>query len=81
MLDVLAPASNCPHCTAPRVACQARSRSRCFLFVKPGNSLLLHATRRYFNFMQSHLSQHCNYELPAELREELETAVVNLEVR
>ena len=35
---------------------------------------------RYFDFFEEHLLEHNNYTLTAELREELETAVLNLEV-
>lgn len=35
---------------------------------------------RYFDFMTAHLKETCNYNLSRELRDELETAVVNLEV-
>ncbi len=43
------------------------------------NIRLLSPALRYFDYMQGHLRQHCNYKLPAELRAELETAVINLE--
>jgi ribonucleoside-triphosphate reductase (thioredoxin) len=36
--------------------------------------------KRYFDFMESHLLQTKNYVLPKELRKELETAVINLEI-
>ena len=36
--------------------------------------------KRYFDFMESHLLQTKNYVLPKELRNELETAVINLEI-
>ena len=35
---------------------------------------------RYFDFFQEHLKSECDYEVPADLRNELETAVVNLEI-
>ena len=35
---------------------------------------------RYFDFFVDHLKENCNYDVPAELREELETAVINLEI-
>ncbi len=35
---------------------------------------------RYFNFFEEHLKNNCNYKLTKELRKELETAVLNLEV-
>jgi ribonucleoside-diphosphate reductase alpha chain len=35
---------------------------------------------RYFDFFTTHLKEKCNYKLPKELRKELETAVLNLEV-
>lgn len=35
---------------------------------------------RYFNFMQKHLKEKHNYDIPADLRERLQTAVTNLEV-
>ena len=36
--------------------------------------------KRYFDFFQEHLKETCNYTLKPELREELETAVLNLRV-
>ena len=36
--------------------------------------------KRYFDFMEFHLLQTKNYVLPKELRNELETAVINLEI-
>ena len=36
--------------------------------------------KRYFDFFQEHLKDTCNYTLKPELREELETAVLNLRV-
>ena len=35
---------------------------------------------RYFDFFETHLKESCNYKLPKDLRKELETAVLNLEV-
>ena len=35
---------------------------------------------RYFDFFEDHLRKECNYTVPSDLREELETAVVNLEI-
>ena len=35
---------------------------------------------RYFDFFEEHLKSECDYEVPADLRNELETAVVNLEI-
>lgn len=35
---------------------------------------------RYFNFFQNHLKEKHGYKLPSELRKELETAVLNLEI-
>ena len=35
---------------------------------------------RYFDFFVDHLKENCNYDVPTELREELETAVINLEI-
>lgn len=35
---------------------------------------------RYFNFMEKHLEKNNNYKMPKELRTELESAVLNLEV-
>lgn len=35
---------------------------------------------RYFNFMQKHLKEKHNYDIPADLRKELEDAVTNLDV-
>ena len=35
---------------------------------------------RYFDFFEDHLKTECNYEVPADLRKELETAVLNLEI-
>lgn len=35
---------------------------------------------RYFNFMEKHLQKHHNYTLTNELRSELESAVINLEI-
>jgi ribonucleoside-triphosphate reductase len=35
---------------------------------------------RYFNFFEKHLKENCKYNLTAELRKELEDAVLNLEV-
>jgi hypothetical protein len=35
---------------------------------------------RYLDFMTEHLKQVCNYELQPELRGELETAILHLEV-
>lgn len=35
---------------------------------------------RYFDFMTEHLSQNHNYAVPASLRDELESAVLNLEI-
>ena len=35
---------------------------------------------RYFDFFETHLKETCNYKLPKDLRKELETAVLNLEV-
>jgi hypothetical protein len=39
------------------------------------------ATCRYLDFMTEHLKETCNYELKPELRGELETAILHLEVR
>ena len=36
--------------------------------------------KRYFDFFQEHLKENCNYTLKPKLREELETAVLNLRV-
>jgi ribonucleoside-triphosphate reductase len=36
--------------------------------------------KRYFDFFEDHLKQHNGYSVPAELREELENAVLNLEI-
>ena len=36
--------------------------------------------KRYFDFFESHLKEHNNYAVPAELRTELENAVLNLEI-
>jgi hypothetical protein len=36
---------------------------------------------RYLDFMAAHLQEACHYELPAELRGELETAILHLEAR
>lgn len=38
-------------------------------------------TRRYMDFMTEHLKEVCNYDLKPELRGELETAILHLEVR
>jgi hypothetical protein len=35
---------------------------------------------RYLDFMAEHLQETCNYELKPELRGELETAILHLEV-
>ena len=35
---------------------------------------------RYFDFFEEHLKEECDYTVPADLREELETAVLNLEI-
>ena len=35
---------------------------------------------RYFDFFEDHLKNQCGYEVPSDLRSELETAVVNLEI-
>ena len=35
---------------------------------------------RYFDFFDQHLKEECNYIIPLELREELQTAVLNLEI-
>ena len=35
---------------------------------------------RYFDFFEDHLKTECNYEVPADLRKQLETAVLNLEI-
>mgnify|MGYP001259868664 FL=1 len=35
---------------------------------------------RYFDFFETHLKEECNYEVPKELRTELESAVLNLEI-
>lgn len=35
---------------------------------------------RYLDFMEGHLAQACNYSLPAELKDELATAILHLEV-
>ena len=35
---------------------------------------------RYFDFFEKHLKESCNYKLPKDLRKELESAVLNLEV-
>ena len=36
--------------------------------------------KRYFDFFQEHLKENCNYTLKPKLREELETAILNLRV-
>jgi len=36
--------------------------------------------KRYFDFFEEHLKNNCNYKLSKDLRKELETAVLNLEV-
>ena len=36
--------------------------------------------KRYFDFFQEHLKENCNYTLKLKLREELETAILNLRV-
>jgi len=36
--------------------------------------------KRYFDFFESHLKEHNNYTIPADLRKELEDAVLNLEI-
>ena len=35
---------------------------------------------RYFDFFETHLKDECGYDVPADLRKELETAVLNLEI-
>ena len=35
---------------------------------------------RYFDFFEDHLKTECDYDVPADLRNELETAVLNLEI-
>ena len=35
---------------------------------------------RYFDFFEEHLKEECDYTVPADLRKELETAVLNLEI-
>ena len=35
---------------------------------------------RYFDFFQEHLKESCNYKLDSKLREELEDAVIHLDV-
>jgi len=35
---------------------------------------------RYFNFFEEHLKENCDYTVPADLRAELETAVLNQEI-
>ena len=36
--------------------------------------------KRYFDFFESHLKEHNNYNVSPELRSELENAVLNLEI-
>ena len=58
----------------------AKSRYSRFLDDKGRREHLHETVARYFDFMQGHLKKKHNYEVPAELRKELEEAVTNLDV-
>ena len=58
----------------------AKSRYSRYLDDKGRREHWSETVARYFDFMTEHLQKKQNYTLPPELRKELETAVVNLEV-
>ena len=58
----------------------AKSRYSRFLDDKGRREHWHETVARYFDFMQGHLKKKHNYEVPAELRKELEEAVTNLDV-
>lgn len=58
----------------------AKSRYSRFIDDKQRREHFNETVARYFDFMAEHLRRNHNYELTQELREELENAVVNLEV-
>jgi ribonucleoside-triphosphate reductase len=58
----------------------AKSRYSRYLDDKGRREHWSETVARYFDFMTEHLKTKQNYTLPPELRKELETAVVNLEV-
>ena len=58
----------------------AKSRYSRYLDDKGRREHWNETVKRYFDFMENHLAKKQNYTLTPELRKELETAVVNLEV-
>ncbi len=58
----------------------AKSRYARFLDDKGRREHWHESVKRYFDFMQKHLKKNHNYDIPADLRQKLETEMVNREV-
>lgn len=58
----------------------AKSRYARFLDNKGRREHWHESVKRYFDFMQTHLKKNHNYDIPADLRQKLETEMVNREV-